>query len=76
MRNARAAGQVTLARGGHREVVRVTEVAPAESVPVLRRYLREVPVTRNYFDVSLDSSDDAFVAEAPRHPVFRLDPLD
>lgn len=75
VRNARVAGQVTLARGGRREVVRVTELASAESVPVLRQYLREVPVTRNYFDVTPDSSDDAFAAETPRHPVFRLDPV-
>jgi hypothetical protein len=29
-------------------------------------------VTRPFFDVDLGSSDEAWLAEAPRHPVFRL----
>ncbi len=45
-----------------------------ECAPVLRRYLTEVPVTRPYFDVTPDSSDQEFTAEAPRHPVFRVLP--
>jgi deazaflavin-dependent oxidoreductase (nitroreductase family) len=74
--NARAAGEVTISRGRHRETVRVTELTPEESVPVLRQYLREVPVTRAYFDVTPDSADEQFAAEASRHPVFALIPLD
>ncbi|GAA4630816.1 nitroreductase family deazaflavin-dependent oxidoreductase [Actinoallomurus vinaceus] len=70
--NARAAGEVEIARGRHRETLRVVELAPEDSVPVLRQYLREVPVTRAYFDVTLDSTDEQFAAEASRHPVFRL----
>jgi deazaflavin-dependent oxidoreductase (nitroreductase family) len=72
VRNARVAGEVQIARGRYRETLRVVEVAPDESVPVLRQYLREVPVTRAYFDVTLDSTDEQFLAEVPRHPVFRL----
>ncbi|MCO5999544.1 nitroreductase family deazaflavin-dependent oxidoreductase [Actinoallomurus rhizosphaericola] len=72
--NARAAGEVQIARGRYRETLRVAEVAPEDGVPVLRQYLREVPVTRAYFDVTLDSPDERFVAEAERHPVFRLIP--
>jgi hypothetical protein len=72
VRNARVAGEVQIARGRYRETLRVVELAPGDSVPVLRQYLREVPVTRAYFDVTLDSTDEQFVAEAPRHPVFRL----
>lgn len=72
VRNARAAGQVTLRRGGHRETLRVIEVPVAERVPVLRQYLREVPVTRRYFDVTAASSDKQWIREAHRHPVFRL----
>jgi hypothetical protein len=29
-------------------------------------------ITRPFFDVTVDSADDAFITEAPRHPVFRL----
>ena len=74
VRNARAAREVTLARGGHRETVRVEELSAEECAPVLRKYLREVPVTRPYFDVTPDSSDQEFTAEAAKHPVFRVLP--
>ncbi|MCZ4124717.1 nitroreductase family deazaflavin-dependent oxidoreductase [Streptomyces sp. H39-S7] len=73
--NARAAGQVRIGRGGRSEDLRVVELEPAESVPVLRQYLREVPITRAYFDVTPDSTDEEFAAESVRHPVFRLLPL-
>jgi deazaflavin-dependent oxidoreductase (nitroreductase family) len=76
VRNTRAAGQVILSRGGRRQTWRVTEVPAAERVPVLRLYLREVPVTRRYFDVTANSSDQDWAAEADRHPVFRLSPTD
>jgi deazaflavin-dependent oxidoreductase (nitroreductase family) len=74
--NARAAGEVTISRGGRQETLRVTELTPEDSVRVLRQYLREVPVTRTYFDVTADSTDEEIAAEAPRHPVFALIPLD
>ncbi|MFD4628427.1 nitroreductase/quinone reductase family protein [Streptomyces sp. NPDC058284] len=74
VRNARVAGQVGLSRGGRSESVGVVELGPAESVPVLRQYWDEVPVTRAYFDVTADSTDEEFAAEAVRHPVFRLVP--
>ncbi|MEV5707187.1 nitroreductase family deazaflavin-dependent oxidoreductase [Actinoallomurus sp. NPDC052274] len=70
--NARAAGEVEIARGRYRETFRVAELAPEDSVPVLRQYLREVPITRAYFDVTPDSTDERFAAEAARHPVFQL----
>lgn len=76
VRNARAAGSVALSRGRRSEVVRIAEVGPEESAPVLRRYVAEVPITRSFFDVTPESPLDAFRAEAPRHPVFRiLDPV-
>jgi hypothetical protein len=74
VRNARAAGWVELRRGRIRERLAVDELAPHEAVPVLREYYRIGRVTRPFFAVSLDSSDDAWLAEAPRHPVFRLTP--
>ncbi len=72
VRNARAAGWVELRRGRRRERCRVEEVAPPEAAPVLRRYYALNPVTRPFFDVTLASSDEEWLAEAPRHPVFRL----
>jgi deazaflavin-dependent oxidoreductase (nitroreductase family) len=72
VRNARAAGDVGLSRGGRTERVRVFELSPEASAPVLRQYISEVRVTQPYFDVTLDSTDQAFAAEAPRHPVFEI----
>jgi deazaflavin-dependent oxidoreductase (nitroreductase family) len=72
VKNARAAGWVWLRRGRRRERLAVEELSPAEAVPVLRRYYGLGRVTRPFFDVSLDSSDEEWLAEAPRHPVFRL----
>jgi deazaflavin-dependent oxidoreductase (nitroreductase family) len=70
--NARAAGWVELRRGRRCERLAVVELAPEDAVPVLRRYYGLARVTRPFFDVSLDSPDAEWLAEAPRHPVFRL----
>jgi deazaflavin-dependent oxidoreductase (nitroreductase family) len=68
--NARAAGQAILTRGRQSETVDVVELGPAESAPVLKRYVNGVPITRPYFDAGPDSPLEAFKAEAARHPVF------
>ena len=70
--NARAAGWVELRRGRRNERLDVVELGPAEAVPVLRRYYELARVTRPFFDVSLDSPEAEWIAEASRHPVFRL----
>lgn len=75
VKNARAAGEATLTRKKATESVLLTEVPADEAVPVLRKYLREVPVTRSYFDVTADSTDEAFAAEARSHPVFKVTAL-
>ena len=72
VRNARAAGQVTLTRGHHSETVPIVELSPADRAPVLREYLRHVWVVRPFFDVIPSSQLEAFVAEASHHPVFLL----
>lgn len=74
VRNVRAAKRVTLRRGARSESLGVTELDPREAAPVLRRYIREVAITRPFFDAKPDSPLEEFVAEAPRHPVFRLGP--
>ena len=72
VRNARAAGQVTLTRGRRVERVSLRELSPADAAPVLQRYVTRVPITRPYFDASPGAPLAAFEAEAPRHPVFVL----
>ena len=75
VRNVRAAGQATLSRHGRSESVRLVELDAADSVPVLRKYLREVPIVRPYFAARPDSTDDEIAAEVVQHPVFQVLPL-
>ena len=72
VKNARAATTVELRRGRKTQRYRVEEIDPALAVPVLRRYFALGRVTRPFFDVSSESTDDEWRAEAPRHPVFKL----
>ena len=70
--NTRASGEITLSRGGRTETYKVEEAATEEAIPVLRKYIAEIRVTRPYFDATPNSSDAAVAAELPRHAVFRL----
>jgi hypothetical protein len=72
VKNARAAGQVELSRGGQTETVSLIELDPSESAPVLRDYVRAIRVVRPFFIVDPDSALEAFAEKAARHPVFRL----
>jgi deazaflavin-dependent oxidoreductase (nitroreductase family) len=72
VRNARAAGDVALSRAGRSESLPIEEVSAEEAAPILRHYLKRVPVARPFFDAKHDSSLEVFAAEAARHPVFRL----
>jgi F420H(2)-dependent quinone reductase len=72
VKNARAAGWIELRRGRRRERLRVVELAPEAAVPVLREYHRRSRVTHSFFDADGRSPDSAWLAEAPRHPVFLL----
>ena len=70
--NARVAHHVTLSRGRHAETAAIVELGPEEAAPVLKQYVTEVPITRPFFDATPNSPLEAFVAEAHRHPVFRI----
>jgi deazaflavin-dependent oxidoreductase (nitroreductase family) len=74
VRNVRAAGEVTLSRGRRSYRFKVEEAEAADAVPVLRKYIGEIRVTRPYFDATPDSPDEEIAAELPRHTVFRLIP--
>jgi deazaflavin-dependent oxidoreductase (nitroreductase family) len=76
VKNARAAEWVRLRRGRRDEQLAVVELSAAEAVPVLKRYYELGLVTRPFFDVDLGSSEAEWLAEASRHPVFRLEPLE
>jgi hypothetical protein len=61
-----------LTRGRMQRTFQLRELAPAESAPLLREYLKRFAMVRPSFDVDPQASLEAFSAEAPRHPVFQL----
>ena len=77
VRNARAAGEVTLHRGHRFETFTITELDPRQAAPVLRRYLSTRPVSwfiGAYVDASPSSSEAEMIRAAAHHPVFELRP--
>lgn len=77
VRNLRTAGEATLTRGRRSEQIAAIELAPAEAAPFLKEVVStpySARFTREYFDVTPDSSLDEFAREAPRHPVFLVQP--
>jgi deazaflavin-dependent oxidoreductase (nitroreductase family) len=71
-KNVRAAGEVTLTRGGASRRFAAETATREEAIGPLRTYIEKIRVTRPYFDARPDSPDDAIAAELERHPVFRL----
>src|SRR5262245_1058455 len=55
VKNARAAGRVSLTRAGKSESVHIAELSPLDAAPVLKRYITQVPITRPFFDVTPES---------------------
>jgi hypothetical protein len=78
VKNARAAEWAELLRGGRRERVRLTEIAPTDRGPVLRAFWYQVRGGRRFiaqlFGLPANASPEDFEAAAPRCPVFRIDP--
>mgnify|MGYP001814207663 CR=1 FL=1 len=73
VKNARAAGEVSLLRNGKTETLKIEELSPVESAPILKEYITAVGIVRPYFDAQPDSPLQDFEAEAPNHPVFLLE---
>jgi deazaflavin-dependent oxidoreductase (nitroreductase family) len=73
VRNAEAAGEITLKKGSARLKFHLQPVADAEKPEILKAYLdgftREV---QTYFPVAPGSPAEAFVAIADSYPVFEL----
>jgi hypothetical protein len=75
VRNVRhSGGHMVLILGRRRRICTATELAPTDSIGVLRAYLRKWKFeTGMFFDgVSPDASDNEWLAVAARHPVFAL----
>ena len=76
VRNIRAAGTATLTHGRRSEAISVTELPVQEAAPVLKQYLLNGAQVGPYFDATKNSPLEAFEREAPRHPVFRITPME
>lgn len=72
VRNVRATPVVSLRRGRTTMVLGAREADAETAGAVLRRYVVQVPVTAPFFAAGAADPVEAFVAEAPRHPVFAL----
>jgi deazaflavin-dependent oxidoreductase (nitroreductase family) len=70
--NLRANRALRLRRGRAQELLVAETVGPEEAGPILKRYVRQVRITAPFFDARRTDPVEAFVAEADRHPVFRL----
>ena len=70
--NARAAGEVTLSRGGRSQQFDVEEAASTAAVPMLETTSTGIRVTRPYFDAGPSSTGEEVRQNSQRHPVFCL----
>lgn len=76
VRNVRASNRVSLRRGRITRSYTVREAEANEAAPVLKRYVAVATKTRGFFEATVDSPVGDFVAEASRHPVFELIPVE
>src|SRR5258706_10705364 len=73
VRNLRAAGEASLTLGRHSEAIRAMELTPKEAAPILKNTIGGGgSFTRDYFNVTSESSLQDFEREAVRHPVFLI----
>jgi deazaflavin-dependent oxidoreductase (nitroreductase family) len=72
VKNARVAEEISLFRNGKTETLKLQELGPEESAPILKEYIELEGIVRPYFDSQPDYPLEAFAAEAERHPVFLL----
>jgi deazaflavin-dependent oxidoreductase (nitroreductase family) len=75
VRNARAAGRVTLRKGHQSDDFAVREVGPADRPELLKAYLDRFALTvQRYFPIPRGSPTSEFAPIAERYPVFELTP--
>jgi len=73
VRNAEAAGEVTLKRGSTRQRFRLCPLSDAEKPEILKAYLDAFKSeVQRYFPVAAGSPPEAFAALLPSYPAFEL----
>jgi deazaflavin-dependent oxidoreductase (nitroreductase family) len=76
VRNVRAADGRAVLRHGHREQIRLEEVAPERRGPILRHYLALAPGARAHVPVDRHAPDDELARVAAGIPVFHVATVD
>jgi deazaflavin-dependent oxidoreductase (nitroreductase family) len=75
VRNAEAAGEITLKKGSTRQKFRLRPVPDSDKPEFLKLYLeRFTPTVQTYFPIKAGSPIEAFRELAPNYPVFELIP--
>lgn len=73
VRNARAAGTVTLKKGAKEWSYRIRELPVPERPPIIKEFLERFAASvQRFYEVPKGSPVEAFVSIAPRNPVFEL----
>ena len=73
VRNAEAAGQITLKKGSKRQIHRLRQLSDEEKLPVLKAYLDNFKSeVQRYFTVPAGSASQAFADVASSYPAFEL----
>jgi deazaflavin-dependent oxidoreductase (nitroreductase family) len=73
VRNAEAAGEITLKRGSKRQTYRLIPIADAEKPEILKMYLdRYASAVQKFFPIASGSELNAFRGIAANYPVFEL----
>jgi len=72
VKNACAAGNLTLTQGKHSQNFAIRELSHHEAAPILKIYIKQFPIKEPYFDASPNSSLNEFELDAQSRPVFEL----
>ncbi len=73
VRNAQAAGEVSLKRGSFHQTFRVVPIVDGEKAPLLKAYLEGFKAeVQRYFPIAAGSDVEAFADIAADYPVFEL----
>jgi deazaflavin-dependent oxidoreductase (nitroreductase family) len=76
VRNAEAAGEVDLKRGGTRNKYRLRPIPDTDKLEILKLYLNSYKsAVQRYFPIPAGSAPGAFGDTAARYPVFELLPV-
>jgi hypothetical protein len=74
VQNVRAAVRADLKYRGRVEMVRLSELKPAEAAPLLKKYREKYAVVAPFFDAKPGDPVERFASEADEHPVFEVLP--